>query len=292
MVEFDRYLSAVTRRISLMKGMWRLTRPLRDFYGRVYRQSGRDPWVTIRHRDGSMMKVDRSSAIGSSLYWLGYHSINELLLLEKVLKPDMVFVDIGANQGEFTLFAGRRMTTGRVIAFEPMPQMFAQLQENIRLNSLTNVFAHNVALSNQKGSMTIHAAVDAVNEGLGTLYPGSGDFKVAGTVQVEVFDEVFQQQGLNRLDIIKMDVEGSELPVLRGAHDSLVRFHPVIMLELNRAAFAAAGYTPEVLIEYLHSLGYRLSMIEKHSQIIPLNDPKPSLPDLCNIIAYPSGWGM
>jgi len=292
MVEFDRYLSAVTRRISLVKGMWRLTRPLRDFYGRVYRQSGRDPWVTIRHRDGSMMKVDRSSAIGSSLYWLGYHSINELLLLEKVLKPDMVFVDIGANQGEFTLFAGRRMTTGRVIAFEPMPQMFAQLQENIQLNGLAEVIIHNVALSNQKGSMTIHAAADAVNEGLGTLYPSGGDFKEAGMVQVDIFDDVFRQQRLDRLDIIKMDVEGSELPVLRGAHESLVRFHPVIMLELNRTAFATAGYTPEALIDYLHALEYQLSMIEKHSQIIPLTDQKFSLPDLCNVIAYPSGWVM
>lgn len=289
MVEFDRYLSALTRRVSFVPGVWRLTRPLSDFYSQLYRQPQRNRWIVIRHRDGSLMKVDRSTAIGSALFWFGYHSIDELCVLGNLLKPDMVFVDIGANQGEFTLYAGRRITSGRVLAFEPMPRMFAQLQENIQLNRLTSVVVHNSALSSHAGSMTIHAAADAVNEGLGTLYPVGTDFQPAGTVQLEVFDEVFRGHKLDRLDIIKLDVEGSELAVLRGAQRSLVRFQPVIMFELNRPAFAAAGYTPEALIDYLRSLGYhRFSLIEKHRRVVPLEDLKAPLPELCNVIAYPS----
>jgi FkbM family methyltransferase len=289
MVEFDRYLSALTRRASFVPGVWRLTRPLADFYSRFYRQPGRNRWTVVRHRDGSLMKVDRSTAIGSALFWYGYHSIDELCVLGTLLESDMVFVDIGANQGEFTLYAGRRITAGRILAFEPMPRMFAQLQENIQLNGLTRVVVHNTALSNHAGSMTIHAAADAVNEGLGTLYPTGADFEPAGTVQLEVFDDVCRRHNLERLDVMKLDVEGSELAVLRGAQASLVRFQPILMLELNRPAFAAAGYTPEALIDYLRSLGYhRLSLIEKHRQVIPLDDFTVPLPDLCNVIAYSS----
>jgi len=288
MLEVDRYLSAVTRRMSFLRGMWRLTQSVRDHYSRVYRLPGHNRVTVVRHRDGSLMKIDRTTAIGSSLFWFGYHSIDELNVLGRLLKPNSVFVDVGANQGEFTLFAGRRFTTGRAVAFEPMPQMLAQLQENIRLNGLTNVIVRNTALSNQSGAMTIHSAVDEINEGVGTLYPTGSEFQAAGTVQLEVFDEMFPRLKLDRLDVMKLDVEGSELAVLRGARESLRRFQPAILLELNRPACVAAGHTPEALVDYLTSLGYqRLSTIEKHRRITPLDLHKP-LPDVSNVVAYPS----
>ncbi len=286
-MEVDRYLAGITRTINGLPRTWRITETLRQFYVRHYR--GRDDrWAVVNHLYGDIrMKLDRSAYMGSVLYWFGYHSRDEIELLEGLLQPDMVFVDVGANQGEFTLYAAKKLSAGKVLAFEPMETLFNHLTENIQLNQLTNVFTYPCALSDTRGKLKLFTSGDeeihhAFNEGLASLFQGEYRSVEIGEVEVEQFDSVFETLGLPRLDIMKLDVEGAELHVLRGAQESLRKHHPTLLMEVNEDAFKAAGYTSEHVFQFLQTLGYECYLIQHHGQVVRTSYHQ--LPPLCNVM--------
>ena len=88
------------------------------------------------------MRVDRNSYMGGSIFWNGFHHASELIFLNKYLKSDMTFIDIGANQGEFTLFAADKLKDGSVLAFEPTPFQLGLLEQNVQLNNFSHVSIH------------------------------------------------------------------------------------------------------------------------------------------------------
>src|SRR5204862_7205437 len=91
----------------------------------VYRKFGKTTGgekaiVQINNFDSSIkMVVDRSRSMGAAIFWTGFHEFREFLFLHRFLKPEMIVVDVGANQGEYSLFSAKRVTKGKVIAFEP-----------------------------------------------------------------------------------------------------------------------------------------------------------------------------
>jgi hypothetical protein len=91
--------------------------------------------TTIHDFDGDLtITLDRASQISSAIYWSGHHSLPLMRFLRNYLTPEMTLVDVGANIGEVTLFAAKKLRDGRVLAFEPMPRVFAQLARNVELN--------------------------------------------------------------------------------------------------------------------------------------------------------------
>jgi FkbM family methyltransferase len=282
---------------------------LQRFYGHRYARRA-ERWTIIGDFDGDLrMKVDRASHVGSVIYWFGNYSPTELRLLDRLLSPEMVLADIGANQGEFTLFAAKRLSRGTVLAFEPMPAVYAHLGENIALNHLANVCAHNVGLADEPGVVEMYTAdatdparqspfLELPNEGVATMFSEIHHGASVGSAKIEVFDEIFAQSGLQRLDVMKIDVEGAELAVLRGARRTITQYRPHIFMEVNRETTQAAGYSPADLLDFLMELGYEvyriksawqndlgkkcgdLSRIERHDL--------PSLPIQCDVLcSYP-----
>ena len=97
--------------------------------------------TTIHNFDGDLkICLDRASYLSSVIYWRGYNSTSIASFLKNYLRPDMTFVDVGANLGEVTLLAAKRLTKGRVLAFEPMPLTFSQLSRNIAVEVVMNQF--------------------------------------------------------------------------------------------------------------------------------------------------------
>jgi FkbM family methyltransferase len=291
MSRLENYLSAATRRVfyqmRTVPGAGRLLEPIRGFYAPHYSKNA-NGWIVMDKYDGDLkIKVDRSSYIGSCIYWRGYHQVHELMLLKQLLSPDMVFADVGANQGEFTIFAAKRLWMGKVLAFEPLESMFQQLMTNIQLNGFENVVAYNFGLSDTAGTAEIYTSTDftrhrSFHEGLATTFPTNYRSTNIGRVKLELFDEVFEDSGLNRLDIVKIDVEGAELSVLAGGYKTLERYRPVIIIEINEETSNAAGYTRHDVIGLLEKLKYRLFMIRRGGRITPVK--RENVPAFCNIM--------
>jgi FkbM family methyltransferase len=206
------------------------------------------------------MRVDINSYMGGSIYWVGFHHVSELLFLKTILKKEMTFVDIGANQGEFSLFAASILKEGKVIAFEPVSYQLSLLIDNVKLNEFENIEINNYGLLNKSTSLgaftSDESSIDGGNEGLSSLYKSSSRNQFEEIIDLKVFDEEYFEK-LNRLDIVKIDIEGAELFALQGMEKSISKFRPLIILEMNAETFSNAGYKMSDVFEFLNKYSYK-----------------------------------
>jgi len=189
-------------------------------------------------------------------------------VLKMILKPQMVFIDVGANVGFVSLLACStvRSSEGKVHAhcFEPDPTVFSWLSMNRELNSSFAIIVNSVAVGAQKGEgeLTISARsgwstmAHEPPEGFSFL-PKAG--KV--TVPVTTLDIYCRERALSP-SLIKIDVEGLEKEVLIGARATLLQSRPYILIEFNPLRLAAADTSGEELIAQLSELGYSLFHID------------------------------
>jgi FkbM family methyltransferase len=279
-VSLDIALSRFTRHVPRFRGWHRLLEPVRRHYVRRY--AGRpERWAEIADFEGDLkMRVDRAAYMGSLIYWRGIHSYAEAGVVRRFLPADGVFVDVGANQGELTLVAARRTRpstdgapSGRVLAFEPVREWFAHLEENVRLNGFRHVTLVLAALADREGEREMFTAGEgaggeAFNEGLSSFECSSARHVPVGRVRTLRLDDVVREELLERVDLVKLDVEGAERLVLDGATETLARFHPMLLLEVNATTFAG----PEPLAGWLRERGYSLFAVDPFARITPLAD--------------------
>lgn len=229
--------------------------------------------------------------IGSRIFWDGCYSCAQLLLLDRVLKFNMVYVDVGANVGEQTVFAAKRLTRGQVIAFEPTTAMYQCLVENVHLNGFHNVRTVKLGLGDQSAKLPIFTSDElssdgTINEGVPTLYASQKRSRLLETVDIVRFDDYTLQCHLERLDVMKIDVEGAEMAVLRGSERTIRHFAPLIIMEIHEGTSQAAGYSAKVLLEYVESYGYRVEGLLQDGNTRPFDSSE--LNGFRDVVCYPS----
>jgi FkbM family methyltransferase len=173
-------------------------------------------------------------------------------------------IDIGANIGYYTLLAASLVPEpSRVYAFEPQPRVMGNLRRNIDLNRLGNVTVFDFALSSQEGQSTFYLPVDGF-EGHGSL-AANGRFQVKGQVFVatRTLDAVLRDLHDPPVGLIKMDAEGAELSILKGAVKLLsCAGRPPIIFEANEENARAFGYSVFDLLSFVHGFGYNLHQLD------------------------------
>jgi FkbM family methyltransferase len=181
---------------------------------------------------GHTITVFQNDYIGDKIARNGLYEKENLGLLLALLArmPDAVVLDVGANIGNHTL----AFATGasQVHAFEPIPRIHALLTANVAQNRLDNVHIHNLALSDNSGTDTIHMVQDG-NCGASSFDQRSKTATEAISVHKAIGDNLLTELGVTRVDLVKIDVEAHEVYVLRGLLQTLKRHLPVITLEWN-----------------------------------------------------------
>jgi FkbM family methyltransferase len=216
---------------------------------------------------------------------------SETALLRSLVRNGDTVLDIGANFGWYTtLFARLAGERGRVIAFEPVPPTFRELVRNLALNGHPgNVQAHCLALGERNGTATLHVPTWAW---LGPAF-ASTERQHRGphetyTVPMETLDGFMEHTREERVALIKCDVEGGELAVLKGAGKILAADTPPIwFLEVQEGSTTSFGYRPEDLIAFLREYRYEgYYAIDGRLAPIPTAGPLPAynflfiIPDL------------
>jgi FkbM family methyltransferase len=210
--------------------------------------------VTIRGKThGYLMRLDLSDWAQCMTFFLGrYYEKAVLMTLDLVLKPGDKFADIGANIGMITLHARSLVgSTGRVECFEPLPQCVARIREHLALNELEDVVVHSVALSDEPGWLPIH--MTSAHTGTATM-ASVPDHAIQQCLQVEV--RTGDAELPDDVDVIKIDVEGYELHVLRGIAHTIDRCLPVIIMELVECQLKRAGTSVAEVSQFLLERGY------------------------------------
>jgi FkbM family methyltransferase len=173
-----------------------------------------------------------------------------------------VFLDVGAHIGYDTLKGSVKVgPSGRVISFEPNPRTLQELRANIAASHATNVTVEPIACTDSEQTLTLYDSTSEGNSGASSLSLANADEAKKGTlpsytVKARPIDEVVSELGLSRLDVIKVDVEGAEYLVLRGARKTLQRFHPKIVMEVVPFQLANMNASVEDLILFIRELGY------------------------------------
>lgn len=231
--------------------------------------------------DIQMLFPSERKGFGKFIFAFREYYEPELSYLEQILSPGKVFVDVGANFGVYTLVASKLVSeSGMVLAFEPTAQSFRILQQNIRLNNFPNVRAFQAALSNARSKAWLYHGWDPVGNSLGRDPLCSGDGE---EVQTETLDQLLEESGIKHVDAIKIDVEGAEELVLRGAIRCLTSQRPIVIFEFNPACAALLGLSPSGSRKLLESLGYNFVLLGDCARS---HNPK-SRPTYFNIVAIP-----
>jgi FkbM family methyltransferase len=204
----------------------------------------------------------------------------ELAYLKKALAPGKVFVDAGANFGIYTAIASRLVgDSGVVLAFEPATETYPILDRNVKINQLKNVKTFQAAVSDREGVTRFYHNNDAPNSySLGA----ASDKTKFEEIQTVTLEKVFEQEKIERFDLMKIDVEGAEELVLRGAKSSIEQMQPEIIFEISGKGAKRLGLSQHGAWNLLQELGYSFFSVDEVGNLRHLTSPQ-----LGNIVAVP-----
>jgi FkbM family methyltransferase len=229
----------------------------------------------IVHRGGARYHLDLKEGIDFSIYLLGAFEPGTQKTLQKLVKPGDVVFDIGANVGAHTLGIAQSVgSSGKVYAFEPADFAFAKLKRNLALNPEleARTFPQQILLAAnlaERPEPQIYASWPLESDA--TVHPRlRGRLVSAEHAVVETLDNFIRREGIARLDLIKMDVDGHELPVLQGAGETLRRFQPTLVMEMSPYIHAEFHHSFAEFVEVLKVAGYSLRNADT-GQPVPLD---------------------
>jgi FkbM family methyltransferase len=208
------------------------------------------------------------------------------------LSPDVSVVDVGANEGYYTLLTAQHLSSvgnGKVYAFEPHPVVIENLRANVNLNPFQNIVIEQKALSSESGIVDFF--VSHRSSVFSSLKVVSPDLDQRLQVEAITLDSYFSARPDEKVGLIKMDIQGAELWALQGCASILERDHPILILEEWPYGFQVYGYSVKELKQFLKKFGYRFYIIDKGfftwSVLRPVGDDadcKLGLDDFTNLL--------
>jgi len=236
--------------------------------------------------NGLRFECALSDSAGRILTVVGTIEAAEREFVRQTLNPGDVFFDVGANLGLFTLTAAQRVgPTGRVYAFEPSLREAQYLRRNLELNQLTNVTIVTQAVSDQCGTARFAIAADGGNNSLMKNDHPQQQIQQWQEVEVTTLDTFIATHTVPRVDVMKIDVEGGEVNVLRGAAHLLNGSQPPTILcefcDVTAAGFNSSGYA---LYDTFVSFGYQLFALPESDQAELTPAPRQERYDYENLV--------
>ncbi len=184
----------------------------------------------------------------------------------------MTFIDLGANLGIYSLVAASLTgKNGNVVAIEPSLREYSRLVKNIKLNHLSHIQTINIGIAgkrSQKVPFKIAASNHAGHNTLGNFAYTDVKLSKIQLINLDTVDNLVKKQKLQKVDLIKMDIEGSELAALYGTKNTLMRFKPVLLLELSDNTLKHQKTTCIEIQKYLKSLSYRILYLDKNTGLL------------------------
>lgn len=217
--------------------------------------------LPIEAQEGTFY-IDPISHLGNTLIQDGVYEPGTGQLLRQFLRPGGIFVDVGANEGYFSVVGAKLVgPTGRVLAVEPQTRLQSVLHENFRLNQLNNVQLVQSAISDSARTAQFHLSPD-LNSGSSGLARATNYHVPTQEVHTTTLAQLLKDARIERVDLMKMDIEGFEYEAILGSPD-LLRSGAIraIALELHHQAIKNRGLAPENIIELLKSCGYRQDLV-------------------------------
>jgi FkbM family methyltransferase len=225
--------------------------------------------VSATTKDGRRLSVALSDWAGDSIFFLGRHEDFSAKTFERQIKKGFVCLDVGANIGwHTTLMSLLSGAEGEVHAFEPVPPTFADLEKNVSLNGQgAKVFLNNFGLGDAESTAEIHLFKD-LPSGHATLAGKANQPSDVFSIRIKTLDSYLKEKNIERVDFIKVDIEGAEMMFLKGARKVFEQEKPpVIYMEMTLETSREFGYLPNDLIVFLkNKASYKFFRVDELAQ--------------------------
>jgi FkbM family methyltransferase len=195
---------------------------------------------------------DLTQWIDKNLFFFGHYEKNEQELVKKLLRRNSVFLDIGANSGIYSILASNKCS--RIFAFEPDTVSRSRLKRNIKLNQLTNIEVIPLAVSDRERRVFLYT--NPSNRGMNSLF-NYGDKHGRLSVKTITIDRAVKKYGIKKVALVKMDIEGSELNALKGSINTIKKYKPGFLIEINSIYSKDAGFRVVDIYNFFKSYDYR-----------------------------------
>lgn len=271
--ERDPWSKTAPARLTLPKRVGRfLASPMRRKYATLALRARRvfpEMSIPLRLPFGALWLAEKG-ALDHELMYNGFEEI-EMRFVERLLRPGMTVVDIGAHHGLYTLLASKRVgASGRVIAFEPSPRECKRLAKHVRVNRCHNVEIQPCALGQHRGEADLFVVNGYRDWGNSLRPPAVPDPTRRVRVQVQRLDDLLEERGIEQVDFIKLDAEGGELAVLHGAPRLLQSApRPAILAEVEDIRTRPWGYQAREIMQLLARWNYRWFALSEIGTLYP-----------------------
>jgi FkbM family methyltransferase len=215
-------------------------------------------WVEVE--PGINMELDPYDLVSRAILQTGEWEPQSVKAMTEHLSTGGTFIDVGAHIGYYSLKAANIVgANGHVVAVEPNPQTLPKLQANIAASSARVVGVWPVACAGSESTLEFYAAPRS-NTGESSLSKENASQDSPATAKYSVrgrpLDAIVKEAKLDHIDVIKIDVEGAEFEVLKGATQTLADYHPVLIVEIDSSQLKAMGTSVEEVTQFLTSRGY------------------------------------
>lgn len=259
---------------------WQSPKPIRCFLWRYSHVLDKLPMygeLITYYDDSILIRCDLKNFIEKQLFFQGMQrgDLGVYFYIKKNLTKEKVFLDIGAAIGTFSLIAAK--LAKKVIAFEPLSFHYNRLKQNIELNKFDNIETYQFALGDSCRDVEI-CIPDSVNTGMSHIVSKTSENNLMKSniqsIKMITLDYFVKKYNVDRIDLIKMDVEGFELNILEGADKTIKKFKPEIIMEVNSSHLNRFGKKLENLFNLVHVYKYEMFLLQhdcKTYKLLPVN---------------------
>ncbi len=203
-------------------------------------------------------------------YWMFMEGVYEKPLVDYLLPhvSGRIFFDVGANIGSYTMSLAR--AAERTYSFEASPRNASTLRNFVKIAQLNNIEVINRGVTDRSGEqISIYSSPDTGGNNTQFHNFGSG----CETVDTITLDEALDEFRISRVDVIKMDIEGSELAAFQGAHNILSQHRPLLLIEFHTVVAQQAGWKLGALYDLLVGYGYRVFELSR-KKLVPFDQSR------------------
>lgn len=222
--------------------------------------------------DGRKFYINIISSVKRHLFFVNKYEERETQIVQKVVAAGDYVFDIGANFGWYTILMSKLVgNSGKVFAFELVPEIVKECKHNIYLNHLEdNITLENIAVGEENGVVDYLYCESSETGNFAPEMLEEGPFKT-GRARMTSLDHYVEKNGIKKVNFIKCDIDGAEVPFLRGARKTLSSEKPVIIIEASERGQRAQGHSCSEIFKELSQFDYkffslrsRLKAIEAH----------------------------
>jgi len=230
--------------------------------------------VYFTNKDGITFHLDTWGCEQKGIFCFHYCGTEDVAVYRKYIKQGDVVFDVGANIGQYSLLASRLVgAIGRVYAFEPAIEVLQKLRENIALNTPDNIHVIPKAVAAESKNMQFFPASEEKDQDIGSLLPAKGT-RSNESIEVEAIslDDFCDSNSIDHVDFLKIDAEGFDLEVLKGA-SGLIDRNPdlVVMAEIAPHLLKLAHASPEDLYGFMEERGFKPWITARWGRLKPLD---------------------